>query len=418
VAVASLLAGYTLAAELSWGYVDYFSLLFGFAFLVALQRWSLAGRTSYLLLAGVYGGFAFGSKLSAGGLLVAGALLVAYHSLRYLSLRAALVNLLLFSLAGIATSLPWLLKNTLATGNPLYPFLVPAGAMDAYRLTLYQGYPVWGDWRDVLFLPIRATFLGYEGAAGYSASIGPLLLGLVGVYFAGWLLKRDAKLRRLETAAAVAVLGLLIWAVAGRLSGYLIQTRLYLGFFPALAMLAGGGYRVIARIRLPGVRLGRVAGALVVLALALNAVQIGLDTLSKGAPGAVAGVRSRQQYLEDNLGWYARAAFAIRQLPPGARALMLWEPRSLYCLPDCSPDEILDRWRGDLRTWGDPQAVLGAWREAGYTHLLFYKTGADFVRQEDSRYTPQEWQALDELLAGLPAPQQFGEAYALYRISP
>ncbi len=41
VAVASLLAGFTLAAELSWGYVDYFSLLFGFAFLVALQRWLL-----------------------------------------------------------------------------------------------------------------------------------------------------------------------------------------------------------------------------------------------------------------------------------------------------------------------------------------------------------------------------------------
>ncbi len=45
--------------------------------------------------------------------------------------------------------------------------------------------------------------------------------------------------------------------------------------------------------------------------------------------------------------------------------------------------------------------MLEAWRDAGYTHLLFYKTGADFVRQEDSRYTPQEWQALDELLAEL-----------------
>jgi hypothetical protein len=350
--------------------------------------------------------------------LAAGVVLVAYHSLRQRGLRAALVNLLLFGLAGLATALPWLLKNTLATGNPLYPFLFPAGAMDAFRLSLYQGYPIWGDWRDALLLPIRATFLGHEGASGYSASIGPLLLGLVGVYVLGRLLRSDAKLRRLDTAAGIALLGLIIWAIAGRLSGYLIQTRLYLGFFPALAILAGGGYRVIARIRLPGVRLGRIAGALVVLALALNTVQIGLDMLSKGAPGAVAGVRSRQQYLEDNLGWYARAAAAIQELSPGARALMLWEPRSLYCLPVCSPDEILDRWRGDLRTWGDAQSVLAAWREAGYTHLLFYKTGADFVRQDDSRYTPQEWQALDELLAGLPAPQQFGEAYALYRISP
>ncbi len=39
---------------------------------------------------------------------------------------------------------------------------------------------------------------------------------------------------------------------------------------------------------------------------------------------------------------------------------MLWEPRSLYCLPVCSPDEILDRWRGDLRTWDDPAIGAGS----------------------------------------------------------
>jgi hypothetical protein len=418
VALASLLSGYTLAAELSWGYVDWFAILFGLAFLVALQRWLFTGRASHLLLAGVFGGFAFGSKVSAGGLLLAGVILVAYHSLRYSTLRAALTNLLVFGLAGLATSLPWLLKNILATGNPLYPFLTPSGAMDAFRLSLYQGQPLWGDWRDVLFLPFRATFSGYEGAPGYSASISPLLLGLGLAYLLGRLLVSDAKLRRLDPTAAVTVIGLLIWAVSARLSGYLIQTRLYLGFFPAMALLAGGGYRVISRVRLPGVRLGRIAGALVALTLALTAIEVGLEMFSRGAPQAVAGVRSTQEYLEDNLGWYARAVAAIRQLPPEERVLMLWEPRSLYCLPACSPDEIIDRWRRDLRAWQDPQAILAAWRDAGFTHLLLHQAGVDFVRQDDSRYTPQEWQSLEELLAGLPPPQRFGEAYSLYRISP
>lgn len=417
-AVASLLAGYTIAAELSWGYVDYFTILFGFSFLVALHRWLLAGRSSLLFLTGLFGGFAFGSKYSAGGLLLAGAILVAYHSLRYQPLRHSFVNLFLFGLGGLVAGLPWLIKNSLATGNPLYPFLVPAGAMDAFRLSLYQGYPVWGDWRDALFLPFRATFLGYEGAPGYSASINPLLLGLVLAYFLGWMLKADAKLRRLMPAAGIALIGLLIWAIAGRLSGYLIQTRLYLGFFPALAMLAGGGYRVISRQRLPGLRLSCIVGTLVLLALALNTLQVGLDMLSKGSPQVVVGVQTDRQYLEDNLGWYARAAEAIRQLPTGEKVLMLWEPRSLYCLPACSPDEVLDRWRRDLRTWRNPPAVLDAWRAEGYTHLLLHQAGADFVRQDDSRYTIQEWQSLDELLASLPAPEKFGEAYALYRISP
>ena len=50
--------------------------------------------------------------------------------------------------------------------------------MSSLRLALYQGGEAWGNWLDFVFLPVRATLMGLEGGPGYSASIGPLLVGL------------------------------------------------------------------------------------------------------------------------------------------------------------------------------------------------------------------------------------------------
>ena len=63
--------------------------------------------------------------------------------------------------------------------------------------------------------------------------------------------------------------------------------------------------------------------------------------------------------------------------------------------------------------------ILHSWRGAGYTHLLFHKSGADFVYREDRQhYEEADWEALDELLDGLETLQDFGGAYQLYRLNP
>jgi hypothetical protein len=125
-----------------------------------------------------------------------------------------------------------------------------------------------------------------------------------------------------------------------------------------------------------------------------------------------------QSYLEKNLGWYAPVALAVQSLPPGSKVLMLWEPRSLYCVPRCSPDEVLDRWLRELRAGLAPVAILQEWRQAGYTHLLYNRFGAGFVKDQDSRYLPADWQALEYLLAQLPPPADFGAAFQLYSLEP
>jgi len=421
--LAALICGFTLSTGLAWGYNDWWVLLFGLGFLISLSLWLEGHSNGLLALAGLFAGIALSTKYTAGILLICGGVVILWN---WKSLGFGfhpLKSLFQFGLPAVLVVIPWLLKNWLATGNPFYPILFPAGAMSSLRLALYQGGEVWGNWLDFVLLPVRSTLMGIEGGPGYNASIGPLLVGLGLAAVLSWpaLDERQRLLVRLSTL--VTLTGFLVWMVAGRFSSYLLQPRLYLSFFSALAVLAGAGYAGFSRLNLSGVRLGRVTGFLVLLVLGLNTFETGLQAIKQGAAKAVLGLSTPDQYLADNLGWFGPAMQSLNKLPVGSRVLMLWEARSLYCLPVCEPDEIIDRWlrdryEGRSSTPASPEEILQSWKGTGYTHLLFHKLGADFIRSQSSSDQAGDWQALEALLRRLHLVQNIGDTYLLYRIAP
>ncbi len=426
VAAACLLEGFTLAASLAWGYVDWLTALFGIAFFISLDSWLNRKGNFFLLIAGLFAGFALGTKYTGGILLAIGIVVVTWHHLFNRENRDRthlfigndlLASLSRFLIPGIIITIPWWIRNAIYTHNPFYPFFFPSGAMDQFRINFYQT-PVWGNWLDAVLLPWRAVFLGSEGAPGYSATIGFLMLGLGLCAPLAWKTASTHQRLLLTTAAITAMTGWVIWAIAGRLAGYLIQTRLYQSIFPALAILAGVGFAGLDNLRVTGVRIGRVAGVLVVLSFLFSIVQLASYTLQQGALRYVFSQRNEKDYLSDNLGWYAPAVQVIKDLPDPDRVLMLWEPRSLYCTPRCQPDDILDRWKRELNLKGNAGEIIERWRAAGYTHLLYYRLGAEFVRMEDGRYRESDWQVLDSLLQRLPTGESFGDAYVLYPLTP
>ena len=295
--------------------------------------------------------------------------------------------------------------------------------MSSLRLALYQGGEAWGNWLDFVILPVRATLFGIEGGPGYSASIGPLLIGLGLAAILIWRTPDERQRSLLRLSALVTLTGFLVWIVAGRFSLYLLQSRLYLSFFPALAVLAAAGYAGLSRLNLNGVRLGRVAGFLVLLVLGFTTFETGLQTTNQGAAKVILGLSTPSQYRADNLGWFEPAMQSLDQLPAGSRVLMLWEARSLYCLPVCEPDEIIDRWRRDRHEGGgpnpvSPEEIIQSWKAADYTHLLYYRLGADFIRSQSPNSQADDWNALEALLRQLHLIQNFGDTYLLYRIAP
>jgi hypothetical protein len=217
-------------------------------------------------------------------------------------------------------------------------------------------------------------------------------------------------------ALVVGIVGLFLWSLGNRYSGFLIQTRMYFGIFPAFAVLVGAGYESLVGYRLPGLRLGRIVTVLVGLILGFNILQVSSEFVHSEALNVLFNTKTPDDYLNDNLGWYYPAVQAVVALPDNPRVLMLWEPKSFYCQPRCMPDEVLDRWRYARHFAGEPADILDMWRDAGYTHVLFNRMGAKFIRSDDASYQGADWVALDDLLASLGDPVDFGGAYELYSL--
>lgn len=412
---AALFVGSTLILSSGWGYVDWLGLLFGLGCLISLDGFQKTSKTSFLWLVGGMAGMAIGTKYPFGTLALVGLSSIIFLSRR--SLKFLPRWILTFGLATTLFTLPWLIKNALFTGNPVYPFFFPAAEMDEIRVSIYFEDEPYGDWQDVIFLPWRATIWGIEGGPGYAASIGPLLLGFGLLAWIGRHKLTPEQQQTLWLVTVFALAGWFMWAVGGRFTGYLLQTRMVYPIMPAFAALAAFGFRSASSLQLSTIRLQRVLTAMLLLVLSLTALEVNLDMLKRSTPQAALGITNLQDYLSSNTGWYQPAMEAIRSLPPGSRTLMIYEPRAFYCLPACKPDENLDRWRRDWTRFADFSVIRRQWQNEGFTHLLVFRLGVEFMKDNpDPKHPLPSLLALEAFLDTLPILEDIGGVYQLYTL--
>ena len=422
ISVVTLMSGYTLVMILPTAYVEWFSILYGFGLFVLIDLWSVKNRSRWLIWAGIFVGLGMGVKYSNGVLLIAGLFVILVKSVLWKHKFTRLVkDLILICAPALLMISPWLIKNLLATGNPFYPFLYPSGAADSYRLNFYQSAGV-SSWVETLLLPLNATIRGLQGTPGYSATIGPLFLALCPLAFIGYRSRPESQRSTILTASVISIAGIAVWMIAGRISGLLIQSRLYFSLFPALACLAGAGFSAMADIQFSKIRLGRIIGVLVLLVFFLNAFEITREIVKNDSLKTIFGLETTESYLGRNLGWYYPAMEAVNGLPDDARVLMLWEPRAYYCLPKCIPDEVLDRWSHELSLRSDAETIINNWKQTGITHILYNKLGAEFTKEEQQRsisprHTQMDWQELERLFSLLGKPVDIGPDYQLYSLN-
>ena len=412
---ASLLAGPTLVLSSSWAYIDWFGLLFGMGCLISLNFWIRDKKPLLLVLTGAFAGLALSTKYTSIILVVIAGLIV----LRQIWVQRMKLwpSLLSFLVPIVIFILPWLIKNFLTTGNPVYPLFFASGEMDAVRRMVTQYEPPYGNWLDFFLLPMRATLWGVEYGP-YDASIGPLFLGLSVFAWTAVGSLNNQQRWNLKLATAFSLLGILFWAIANQFSGQLIQTRFYYFLFPAFAILAAYGYFSLTNVTHPIIRVSRIINIIIVIVLGLNTLEIGIHTIRTGAPQVITGLRDEDSYIAENLGWFQPVMQAINSLPQGSRVLMIYETRSFYCQPVCVADEVPDRWMRDYTRYGTSIEIVNQWLEQGYTHLLVHRSGVEFFKQEIHPNHPiHALVALDSLLTQLPEPILFGNAYELYTLT-
>lgn len=412
ISVAALLCGWTLSDALPRAYVEWSLVLYGALFLIQLNQWRATRSRADLIWSAIFAGFALSTKY-VGGILVVAGILVILYDLRHKFFKDAF----LFGLIASLILSPWLVKNFLATGNPFYPILFPAGAMDATRLDFYEGTPIALTPLERIILPALASFRGLEGGAPFNASIGPILFALSLTAPLAWTRLDPRQKQTAVTALIILVTGFALWMVGSAATRLLIQPRLYLVFFPAWAILAAYGFFGLEGSNLPKFKIGWLASMLVAFSLGLNAYETGMHLLRRDTLKFVTGQIDERKYLAQAMGNFAPAMESIRNLPQGSKTLLLWETRGYYCVPACNPDETIDEFKDALVLHGSAENILASWSELGYTHVLLHNLGADFVREDDLlRYAPSDWEVFDELVASLKEIETFGAAYTLYEL--
>lgn len=415
VAVGSLLAGETFASALSWAYVDWAVILYGYAFLVYLSVWNKERKIQYLILNAVFVGLALSTKYTAGILLIAGAVFILQTRQ---SLKTIMSQLIVFSSITVLVFSPWLLKNLLATGSPIYPLLFPAGAMDSLRILKYHLSPASNNWWLLLTLPWHITIWGVEGKVGPGASVGPLFLALSPFAYLQWKEKNSEEKSVLRVASIITISCFLVSAIGSQFAGLLSQTRLFLALFPAWTILVAAGYKTVNKINTNTIRFGKLANPLVILPISFCLLSLSMDFGQRSISPYLLGVLPKKQFYLNNLGTYHQAIQGIEALPNKKRVLFLWETRNLACLTYCDGDEIIDRWYHDWRRLKNINEILSEWKSLGFTHVLYYKQGADFIRKTEKRkYNASDWQGLDAMLTLLGEPSEsFGDHYLLFTI--
>jgi hypothetical protein len=416
VGVISLFGGYTFASAMSWGYVDLFAAFYGLGTIILLDNFIRRRNKKDLFLVGVFCGLAFGCKYPAGVMFVSIFATLVVYMIQFRN-KSMLTSVALFCLGALSSASPWLIKNLLLAGNPIYPFFFASGSMNQIRLDVYQGMAPYGNLLDLFLLPIQATIVGVDGTHGYSVSLGPLLLGLGVVAMLGWQSKPEDHKITIKTAFFVGSVGLLVWAIGNQFSGYLIQSRFYFVLFPTFAVLAAFGYSELSSYKIGQVRIQRIAKVLIVIVLGFNAFQLFSEMVDKEVLPTIMGFKTNQEYLEKNLGWYALTISEIDSSESNEKILFLYEPRGFGCVPRCDPDEILDHWKLNFHQFRSNQEILNSWKQSGFSQILVYTKGMEFLREyEDPHHPEEELDALEALTSELKLIKNYGDWYKLYSL--
>jgi 4-amino-4-deoxy-L-arabinose transferase-like glycosyltransferase len=355
-----------------------------FLLVLCLFRWWEGGRSGWVLLAGIFAGFAYGTKFVGGlfAVLIPGLLLVAQSFRRPgrgVGAKAAPPGL--FLLGACTAALPWFLKSALFTGNPVYPALNGLFGAEGWgpeqaEMLVASAHASWlvaSSWKEYLLLPWYLTIGGFDlGAAAKPGWFWPLALLSSAV-----LALRD---NRWKTRLLLTLMGsfVLLWAATFWMARFLLPAS-------GLAAIA---IALVLTEHLPGSLWNRAGWMLVAFLVLFNAVILFQDTPTRRTFRPSLGLQTGDAYLRGLLRSYPAVEYINSTLPHDARVLVLGESRVAYLRRDHVYQTFFDRPLIDdiLGESSSPAAMTAALQSEGLTHVLV--NVRELERLERGRRTP------------------------------
>jgi hypothetical protein len=380
-----------------WAYTDLFFAAFQIGVVWALLQWRESKIGRWVVLAGIFAGLTMGVKYLAAFTPVLAVGMIAISERR--QWRTALQTIMQFSVVALLVAAPSYLRNTIATGNPLFPFALPGIYWDDYRAAWYAASGTGIGWSltDLVALPFTVTLaLGdtsyYDGRPGaLIATFIPLALGL---FFLGYGQKqeRTSLVWLLYFAGAY----ITVWVLGIINSAGLQQGRFLVTPLVLLCPLVAWGIETLKTIDIPRFAPSRVALLIVGLWAGFSLwISIGETVALDPVNGLFAPDKSR--WLAERPPGYQALVAQVNALPATNRVQLWYEPRSYGMSPATLPDTLLYEFTWRLqRVNRDVAEIDNELCQAGISHVAVALRGADFLFEESivNPITAEEYNAL------------------------
>ena len=391
------------------------------AWLGLLRTADVGGHTNrWWVFAGACVGLAIGTKYTAIGTVAipaaVGAVVLHRPWLGVRSFTLLLRGSATATAAAVAAFAPWAIRNLVATGNPLFPFL-----NRPFRETLrvpYESAEQFAAWLSGFDLSFRHLIAGldlgtFQAPLDGFPSIGLAYLALVAVAVISW---RRLSGRAVPALVAGALAGVAFWLASLHVDRYLLTALV-----PATAVLAAS---LAATLEATSrrVRIGLVVlmGLIITWNLAASVSQLGMERL-----GCTLGVVRLEPILAH---WVSSSpAFEpVAALPPDAKLLLVAESRALGFerLVELEHPFGEPRLEELARVSDDPRDMAQRLAADGFTHLLANRWEADRIArmQGRSRYfepaDPASARRLDRFSRECLAPLWSDRGIFLYQLIP
>ena len=402
----------------SWAYADMALTYYAVAALYALTTNRITTSSDWLRVTGILAGLAMGVKYTSFVLPFACGLLM----LSRRPINKAFSSAAQFSFIALCVALPWYVRNAIMMNNPFYPFVFGGRFWDVFLSDWYADSGTGIGWSalQIFMLPLNAG-LGYNDATFSDGRMGPLFLLLVP--FTLWILvsrtlHSSAQRLSLQAISIFVALSFAAWTFGVINSSALWQSRL---LFPALILFAIPtvlGWDAVKQFDTSNLRINFLINTVIAIILILTIFDNGIFVLQRNPLAVAFGAQSRERYIERVNPSYAALMHILDELPPNAYVYSLFEPRS-YDLPRrIQPDAILYNFAHDQYIYQTSAEIIQHWKAKGYTHILVYERGLDFMLENrPDRMTPVLQAAFGETIEKLKLiSQTTDKVYTIYEI--
>lgn len=347
---------------------DFGLIFYLFVSFISFYKWRIDLKKQWLILLGIFSGFACGCKFT--GLFVSAILVlfIAFESIR--QKKSIISNIFIFSIFAIIFGGVWYLKNLLWTGNPVYPFLYNLfGGRDwnAYsNNSIMNFYGESGAGKNIFKFVLalwNITQNGEKFDIGYA--LGPIFLSFLPISILFW-----KRLNFCKILVLFSFIYFILWFTTVQI------TRLLFPILPLLSIIAA--FVILELINIGGII--KKTTIIIFSLFIIFSLTVSIVFNSQFIP-VVFKKLSRDEFLSKKVNLYDDFKYMNKNLPKNSK-ILIFGSGQYYLDRNWIPASPFHQGLINYMEYNNEEEFLTRLKELGVTHI--FKLGRTTLEEINS----------------------------------